>query len=181
VSPVCESVRLRLPAYGLEKLSEPERREVREHLAACADCRSDAASQDPALLFAGLPAPEISSGDVASLVASVRAGIDWKEKERRLAGVSKRADTGTKAGRIPRAAAAAVVALLTLALPSSFSNRDSGPPADRAAVADSQRPSADAASRRGAVEASSGATVYDWSPGAGEPRVVWIVDGSLDI
>jgi hypothetical protein len=38
-----------------------------------------------------------------------------------------------------------------------------------------------AAPQTGAVKASSGATVYDWNPGAGEPRVVWIVDGSLDI
>jgi hypothetical protein len=181
VSAVCESVRLGLPAYVLERLPEPERREVREHLAACAACRRAAASQDPTLLFAGLPAPGISSEDVASLVASVRAGIDWKEKERRLAGVPTRRDAGKHAGRAPRAAAAAVVALLTLAVPSSFSSRDSGPPASRDAAAVSPRPSADAASRRGAVEASSGATVYDWSPGAGEPRVVWIVDGSLDI
>jgi hypothetical protein len=26
----------------------------------------------------------------------------------------------------------------------------------------------------------SGATVYDWNPGGDEPRVVWIVDRSLD-
>jgi len=37
------------------------------------------------------------------------------------------------------------------------------------------------ASPEGAPKASGGATVYDWNPGAGEPRVVWIVDGSLDI
>jgi hypothetical protein len=33
----------------------------------------------------------------------------------------------------------------------------------------------------GPPSASGGATVYDLSPGAGEPRVVWIVDESLDI
>jgi len=25
------------------------------------------------------------------------------------------------------------------------------------------------------------ATIYDWNPGGGQPRVVWIVDRSLDI
>ncbi|MGH9369494.1 MAG: zf-HC2 domain-containing protein [Thermoanaerobaculia bacterium] len=181
MSAACESVRRRLPRFAGEQLPEAERREVRGHLSRCAACRAEAASQDPTLLFAGLPSPAVSSEEVASVVASVRAGVALKQAERRIAARPARyPGEGEATRRWPRAAAAAAVALLTLAVPSGLQPPDSGQPAATAGRAPAAGLAASGAPE-GVVEASSGATVYDWTPGAGEPRVVWIVDGSLDI
>jgi hypothetical protein len=75
-------------------------------------------------------------------------------------------------------AAAAAVVFLALAVPSGL--RTPAPEPQRPAGPAASGVSA-AAAPAGTVKTSGGATVYDWNPGAGEPRVVWIVDGSLDI
>jgi len=42
-------------------------------------------------------------------------------------------------------------------------------------------PAAAATGATGGASRSIDATIYDWNPGGGQPRVVWIVDRSLDI
>ena len=180
MSASCGRVRSMLPAYGLEELSAADREAVREHLRECSDCRAEAASADPSLLFAAMPEESISSAEVASVVSSVRAAIAWKETERRVAESRRRPD-GRGRRRAARAAAAAAVAFLTLAVPSGLRSPAPTPRAGASGVVPPVGVSAVAAPAEGAVKTSGGATVYDWNPGAGEPRVVWIVDGSLDI
>lgn len=175
----CERVRRNLRDYGRESLPAGPRQEVREHLAGCAACRMQAASIDPTALFGTLAPKAVSSAEVASVVASVRAGIALRQVEKRIARRPvRRREQAT--GRGIRAAAAAAVVLLTLAVPSG----PRSPSADDRAAEVKRAPKAGfstVAGPDGAVRASGGATVYDWNPGAGEPRVVWIVDGSLDI
>jgi anti-sigma factor RsiW len=176
----CQRVRGDLRAYGREELSTPDRRAVREHLDACAPCRAAASSADPALLFAALPPDAVSPSEVASVVASVRAGIALRQAERRIEGQPVRRRLGRGMGRALRVAAAVAVAVLTFAVPSGLRSPD----APQGAGPATEAPRAEAlsvAGPEGAVKDSAGATVYDWNPGAGEPRVVWIVDGSLDI
>lgn len=180
MSAICERVRANLPAYGRESLEAGPRREVREHLAGCSACRAEAASIDPVVLFGTLSPEAVSSADVASVVASVRAGIALRQAEGRIARRSARLHRAESGRRGIRAAAAAAVVLLTLVVPSGLQP----PPAGNEKAEVRRAPSAEfstVAGPDGAARASGGATVYDWNPGAGEPRVVWIVDGSLDI
>ncbi len=180
MSASCGRVRGDLLAYGREELSAADRLAVREHLAGCAACRTEAASADPVLLFSGLSAAPVSSTEVASVVASVRAGIALRQSERRIEGHPVGRSLGKGRGRALRAAAAAAVVALTIAVPSGLRSPDA--PAGSGIVTGAPRAGfASAAGPEGAAKASAGATVYDWNPGAGEPRVVWIVDGSLDI
>ena len=170
----CERVRTKLPDYARESLSDASGRDVREHLRVCAECRVEAARLDPTLLFAAIPAEPVDSAEVDSVVAAVRGAIDWREAERRVAPASSESVARSRR-RTGRVAAAAAVFLLTLAVPSGLRS-----PAPRTGAASAEaRPAA--VTREGTVKTSGGATVYDWNPGAGEPRVVWIVDGSLDI
>jgi hypothetical protein len=78
-------------------------------------------------------------------------------------------------------ASAAAVAAMTLVLPGS--SRSTGPVAARPPAV-SPAPGFSPAARTAPSATFPGdATIYDWNPGAGteEPRVVWIVDRSLDI
>ena len=180
----CGKTRAALPQYLDESLAAAERRALREHLADCAACRAEAAALDPTLVFAAAGTPEPSPAEVASVAASVRAGIALRQAERRIAPARP-----SRAGRRgARAAAAAAVLLLTLTISSgprpSVPAAPASPPVPVAAAGPSPAPVSGVsavASPDGAAKASGGATVYDWNPGAGEPRVVWIVDGSLDI
>ncbi|HTO77086.1 MAG TPA: zf-HC2 domain-containing protein [Thermoanaerobaculia bacterium] len=179
---LCERTRAALPEYLAESLGESDRRAVRNHVAVCAGCRAEAAAADPTLLFAFANPPEVSSAEVASVVESVRAGIALRQAERRIAPPAP----SRPSRRGARAAAAAAVLLLALAISSGPPRSAPSAPAVKpvAAVSAGQRPEpgvSAVASPEGAPKASGGATVYDWNPGAGEPRVVWIVDGSLDI
>jgi anti-sigma factor RsiW len=185
---VCEILRGSLDEYLREELPAPQRNMLREHLGACDECRAAAAGKDATFLFAR-PMPEIvSPAETAGILSAVRTGVSLMQAERRLGGGTRR--------RIAGVAAAAVVALLVLAIPGG----DERPAAGVAALS---TPSADAsattmtgtrvAASGGDLAAvtlpadsgapSPGATMYDLNPGAGrgEPRVVWIVDGGLDI
>jgi hypothetical protein len=179
MSAACERVRAMLPEYGLEALQAARRDEVREHLRGCAACRAEAASEDPTLLFAGLPPDAVSAEVVASVVASVRAGIALKQAERRIARHPAES-AGQRRRQSARVVAAAVI-LLTLAVPAGL--RSPSAPALTAQVSEVPAAglSAAVAEHASAPKAPGAATVYDWNPGVGEPRVVWIVDGSLDI
>ncbi len=182
---LCGRTRAALPEYLAESLGESDRRAVRNHLAVCAACRAEAGAADPTLLFAFANPPEVSSAEVASVVESVRAGIALRQAERRIAPPAP----SRASRRGARAAAVAAVLLLTLAIssgpPRSVPTAPSAPAVESVEAASAGQivaPGVSAvASPESAPKASGGATVYDWNPGAGEPRVVWIVDGSLDI
>ena len=179
MSPACRETRARFAAYAGEALTPQDRGVVREHLAVCAPCREEAASTDATLVFAaGGPPAEVSAADMARILQGVRAGVAIKRAERRLARPPRRAAA---------VAAAAAVALFTLALPGgpekeAFRTSALGvgaPPT--AAVTRAAGPGLSKAA--GSPADAGGATVYEIAPGAGpnEPRVVWIVDRSLDI
>ena len=178
MSPACRQVRGRLPGYLDDLLVAGDARAVREHLADCGACRDGLAATEPTLLFARVSPEEVSAEDVRRVLEGVRAGVALKETERKLS-----LGRARRRSRIAALASAATVAAMTLLLPGSSRragqpNREARPPA--AAPAPGFSPAA-----RTAPSATfpADATIYDWNPGAGtdEPRVVWIVDRSLDI
>jgi hypothetical protein len=184
----CAQALGRLHDYAAEALDSGERRALRDHLAACGDCRESAIHADPGLLFAGSAAPETSDEDVARILAGVRAGIAWRQAERKLGNRPVRRSPG-KGGHARRrlAAMAAAVVALSLLVPASTLRRGEPRTASTLAaprvraegpVVPAARP---AASEVPTSKFPTDATIYDWSSGAGEPRVVWIVDRSLDI
>lgn len=178
MSALCATVRGRLPGYLEDTLSAEDRRGYREHLASCEACRDQVAEIEPSLLFACVGPEEVSSEDVVQVLAGVRAGIAIADAERRAGLARKR---GRR--RVAAMASAAALAAMTLVLPGG------GPTGRRPVDPVVAAPSAPAAGFAPAAQiAPSGtfptdATIYDWNPGAAseEPRVVWIVDRSLDI
>ena len=175
----CAALRERLPQYAGDTLSLEQRRAVREHLASCRHCRAEAAVLDPAMLFAALPEPPAAPEDVVAVLAGVRAGISLKRAERRVRDAAARptsAGSGPRAGRV---AAAAIVALLVVGIPMRL--RAPEAPPRPVASRNEPAPAAGRVSETSVPSASGKATVYDLGTGAGEPRVVWIVDGSLDL
>ncbi|MEP6992973.1 MAG: hypothetical protein ABI968_00535 [Acidobacteriota bacterium] len=184
MNPVCAIVRSSFEDYLGEHLPQAQHRMLRDHLASCEDCREAAAAQDPTLLFARTIREEIPETDSRQILSAVRAGVELMRVERRIGPRARRR-------RIGPAAAAAVVALAVLT-PGALRLRET--PGAKASEASSQIPlapasgaAAPAALRSAGLSEEapppSGATIYDWNPGAGreEPRVVWIVDRGLDI
>ena len=178
MSAICPLVRSSFADYAADTLPAPQRRILREHLAACPECRALAAAQDAAFLFARpFPAEELPAEDAARILGNVRTAVGFAQTEARIRRTTRRRATLSSA-----AAAAAFAALLLLA-PGSGTRRPQPvaaarptPPAESPVLA----PAALPAEGDGI---SAEATVYDWNPGAGreEPRVVWIVDRGLDI
>lgn len=174
----CGDVRERVAEYLEERLTCEEGRSLKAHLASCAVCRDEAGLMEPALLFARTEPEEVSLEDAARILSGVRAGVAIREAERKLSGARAR-----RRRRIAAVASAAALAAMTLVLPGS------GPRRER--TASTVSPTGEAPAEGFAPAARSGqdrtfpadATIYDWNPGAGieEPRVVWIVDRSLDI
>jgi len=186
VSPICGILRESFDDYLADALPAPQRRMLREHLAACDACRDAAADRDASLVFARpAAAEEIGPDETAAILAAVRTGVSHIETERRIQG----ARSGQR--RSAAVAAAAAVSLLALTMPGGALRPvarvaalpDSAPVPTRTA---SEPPKAElepAVLPVEAAEPASNATVYDLNPGAGrkEPRVVWIVDRGLDI
>jgi len=201
----CGVARELFPAYLDEALPAEERSVVRAHLVACPACRREASALDPALLFAALavspdsPAPEVSAADTAKILAAVRSGIALKSAEKRIDSALRSRRHRFAAGRAVMTAAAAVaaVALAWTLAPRNAPERIkplarvSAPRGDLVLTAPEggksfstfAAASGPADSRGGSVQGRlpADATVYDWNPGGGQPRVVWIVDHSLDI
>jgi Putative zinc-finger len=216
----CVSARDRFASYRDEMLAREERTMVREHLAVCGPCRREASAFDPALLFAAMPAEEVSPAVAAEILAAVRNGIAMKSAEKRIGEGSLAA---TPFRRLSATAAAVVAAVLlawtsgpggalrpvspeaagpgavagvaevagvaavagSLAVPAANGNSGAHPlrlslPAERSgpAFGGAAFGEPDGAGK-GNIPAD--ATIYDWNPGGGQPRVVWIVDRSLDI
>jgi anti-sigma factor RsiW len=177
VSVLCGTVRERLPGYLEDALPAGDRSELRNHLASCEGCRREIARIEPSLLFARIPADEVSSEDVLAVLAGVRAGIALAETERRV-GRSR----GRSRRRLAAMTSAAALALMTLVLPGSgrrpIESAAKTPPVTAPAPG-----FAPAAQKAPTATFPADATIYDWNPGTAsqEPRVVWIVDRSLDI
>lgn len=180
MSSSCGDIRVRLPEYVDGVLASTNERTFREHLFACADCRDEVASIEPSILFARVSPEEVSARDVERVLAGVRTGVVLKQAERKLAlGRSKRRH------RVAAIASAAALAAMTLVLPGSAPRSDSREPV-RAAARSAAAPASGFAPAAQTVPTGTfpaDATIYDWNPGVGsqEPRVVWIVDRSLDI
>jgi len=178
VTALCPEVRDRFARYAEDRLDAAQRRDVRDHLRACRTCAEEASAADPALLFAAMPPEEVSAEEVSRVLAAVRAGMELRRAEKRLARSPR---------RLAALGSAAAVLALTLLLPGRLER-----PAGRTAVGDAAPRPATAPMPQflpGAAPAATAerfpaeATIYDWNPGNSrdEPRVVWIVDGSLDI
>jgi anti-sigma factor RsiW len=168
--------------YRRDALPAPQRRILRDHLAACAECRDLAAAQDPTMLFARSFTPEeLPEEDAKRILANVRTAVDFARTERRLRRTSRRRIGGAVA------AAAAFGALLLMApggAPRVEAPLAAGRPTPAAAVSEVNSSALQSATFTAETDGSpTEATVYEWSPGAGreEPRVVWIVDRGLDI
>jgi len=197
----CREALAALPGYAAETLDRELRQSLRDHVATCGDCRDVAVHTDPGILFSGsAPISPPTDEEVAQILAGVRAGIAWRQAERKLTGDThlRRGTPPSPRARRRRGAAAAAAAVVALALlvpastprrgPRAVSNLDA-PRVPAQAQAQSQAqatgpvvPAARPASPE--VPASkfpADATIYDLSKGVGEPRVVWIVDRSLDI
>jgi len=183
VSALCPILRTSFDDYLADALPAPQRRMLREHLAACDECRREAVAKDPTFAFARPFAPEpVAAGDAARILDAVRTGVALRRTEQKL-GASRRRIAGGAA------AAAAAIALAVL-IPSgggsahSVATAAARPPAGPSASleASAAQPLQSARPVEPAVS-SSEATIYDLNPGAGreEPRVVWIVDRGLDI
>jgi len=197
----CREALAALPGYAAETLDRELRQSLRDHVATCGDCREVAVHTDPGMLFTGSARiSPTTDEEVAQILAGVRAGIAWRQAERKLTGDSRlrRGTPPSPRARRRRGAAAAAAAVVALALlvPASTSRR--GP----RAVSNFAAPRVEAQTQAQAQAKASGpvvpaarpaspevpaskfpadATIYDLSKGVGEPRVVWIVDRSLDI
>lgn len=188
MSAPCETVLERIPLYLEDALTSDDRREFRDHLASCPACRDRVAGVEPSLLFARVGPEEVSAEDVAQVLAGVRAGIALARSQRRVGGASR----GSRR-RMAAMASAAALAAMTLVLPGSARR-----PADTlvmplgVSVPSVPEAGAGVTPPTGFSPASgkapsatfpADATIYDWNPGAAsqEPRVIWIVDRSLDI
>ena len=115
----------------------------------------------------------------------MRAGIALRQTQERLEAPAVRR-------RVGALASAAAALALTLLAPGKAAYRapspSSVPPAQREAVKSSFVPATNPAPLPDFLEKTDGtgkypadATIYELNPGAGQPRVVWIVDRSIDI
>jgi len=181
VSFSCAEARALWEGYAAEALEAGERRAVRAHLEECSSCREEAAFVDPGLLFAPMASARVSAEDVEGVLAGVRAGIAFKQTERRFA---QRPARGW--------ASVAMIAALLMLLSGQRTNRSPMNPMNPSAGSESasgsaavEVPAASAASpvpeAAPQTSSSGNATIYDWSSDRSQPRVVWIVDRSLDI
>src|SRR5580765_3862077 len=176
----CRETRDRFEDYAAEALAREDRCALREHLASCEECRSEAAAADPLFLFARTGGESASASDVSRVLEGVRAGVALKQAERRIGPPASRR-------RWSAAGAAAAALLLTLLAPGAPARREA--PAAAAPRQAAETGFAPAAAPAEALPAPPGgaqrfpadATIYDFNPGAGQPRVVWIVDRSIDI
>jgi Putative zinc-finger len=196
----CREALAALPGYASETLDFELRQSLRDHVATCGDCREVAVHTDPGMLFNGSARiSPTTDEEVAQILAGVRAGIAWRQAERKLSGNTRlrRGTPPSPRARRRRGAAAAAAAVVALALLVPASSPRRGPravsnlaaphvPAQAQAQTEAASGPVVPAARPASPEVPASkfpadATIYDLSKGVGEPRVVWIVDRSLDI
>src|SRR5262245_40840300 len=117
MSALCPILRTSFDDYVADTLPAPQRRILREHLAACDDCRRAALEKASSLAFARPVAPEpVDASDAARILASVRTGVALRQTEMRIRRASGRRIAGS-------AAAAAAALALALLIPGGGSGR----------------------------------------------------------
>ncbi|HET9794319.1 MAG TPA: zf-HC2 domain-containing protein [Thermoanaerobaculia bacterium] len=175
----CRALAARIDAYRNDRLANEDRRVFRDHLAECETCRGEAIASEPTLVFAIAPSPApVGEAEARAILENVKAAIAVRDAARRL--------------EIPRgrraAAGLGVAAILALAFSAPLTRR---PPVVVSSGARPAAPSgiAGVANRivgPGSEEPSmpASATIYEWNPGTSspeDPKIVWIVDRSLDL
>ena len=182
MSAICGILRGSFEDYLADALPPPQRRILREHLAACPACRELAAAKDPTFVFARPVRDAVLPEETARILSAVKTGVALMETEKRIRRSRRRLAGGAGAAA---AAAAALVLLLPGAGTSGGARTEAVVTLPAAALPE---PASEAALAAATLPAESpvpagDATVDDWNPGAGreEPRVVWIVDRGLDI
>jgi len=180
VSVDCRALPARLDAYRRDDLADGDRRAFRRHLAECAECRSEAIASEPTLVFAVAPAETVGEAEARTILENVRAALAVREAARRLERAAPRARRA--------AAGLGVAAILALAFSAPLARR---PRTIAAGAARPPAPSGIAGAanrivRPGGDEPSmpATATIYEWNPGTAspeDPKIVWIVDRSLDL
>ena len=182
VSAVCPPLSALSKSYREDRLSPEERRQFRAHLSSCEPCRSRAIAADPTMIFAVAPAPApTDAAESRAILENVKAAVAIREASRRLdrsAGVAHGRRAATAVG---------AAALLALAFSAPLVRR---PISVAAAASPRSSRISNAATkivRPGAEDSSSmpsSATIYEWNPGTtspDDPKIVWIVDRSLDL
>lgn len=179
MSVLCDRVRDRVGDYLEDGLPAEEVREFRAHLQSCDECRDRVVSREPSLLFTRVSRDEVSAEEVALVLSGVRTGIALREAERKLG----RSRSGARRRRFAIASAAAVAAMTVLLPGTGRSPERTAATVVVTPPVESSAPGFAPAARGSSRTFPADATIYDWNPGAGveEPRVVWIVDRSLDI
>ena len=80
----CDELVKLLAPYLEERLDDSRRAELRQHLRSCQSCRNRALEQEPTLLLALAPPPEMASRRTEAVAAAVMAQIRGRRLERRL-------------------------------------------------------------------------------------------------
>ncbi len=170
-------------SFLADDLDRQARRAAAEHLRDCGDCRLRALDRDPSVVFrlALSPQPAVSDEESQEILENVRIAIAIRRASRKI---EKPSLGGLGARRT--AAAVAAAALLSLTASSPMTRRSASP----VPQASSPRPSAAAFARGSAPDRSdealapATATIYEWNPATNspdDPKIVWIVDRSLDL
>lgn len=165
--------------YRSDQLRTPERRELLSHLQECAGCRRQAFEVEPSILFAIESRPEeVSQAQAESILENVRIGIALSQTSRKLG------STSALRGKSRRLGALSAAALLLLSVSSpTRRNRPTAVPSVVTAVPAAAVPAEFSRDGDGQLLPAS-ATIYEWSPATAapnDPKIVWIVDRSLDL
>ena len=169
-----------------DALPAPQRQILREHLAACEECRAAAAVAGRVASLRAPARPRRSPAEeTAAILAAVRTGVALhRDRAAHRIGARRAAPRRRRRRRPPRPSL-----LLVADSRRDAPARDAGRGASRRVRRRRPRrrrdrpPGSQPPRCRTRPPRRSNATVYDWNPGAGreEPRVVWIVDRGLDI
>jgi hypothetical protein len=178
---------LQMDSFLSDSLGRADRAAATDHVRSCADCRLRALERDPSAVFrlAASPEPSVSEDETRRILENVRVAIAIREASRKI----EQAPAGGMGMRRTAAALAAAALLsLTASSPMSRTSRRAASPARESSAREASAPSAfaraAASERSDDALAPATATVYEWNPGANspdDPKIVWIVDRSLDL
>lgn len=175
----CPDLISAIDRYRSDELGSPELGALRSHLRECGECRLRAFDAEPSILFAVENRPvEVTPEEVQSVLENVRIGIALSQTSRRI-----ETNSGGR-GKSRRLGALSAAALLLLSVTSP--SRRTRAPIPASAVRELPAAAVPAGFERegegGLLPAS--ATIYEWNPASAapnDPKIVWIVDRSLDL